>query len=50
MSRKSKDEGFRKWLIKKKNIEPAWLLTLGTKGTIMSYKREYTKSRKKRSR
>lgn len=38
-----RDMKFRKWLIEKKNIEPAYLLTLGTKSIIQSYRKEYLK-------
>lgn len=38
---------FRKWLREEKNIDDRILNALGTKGAIMSYKREYNKSKKR---
>ncbi len=43
-----KDKKFREWLEDKKNINSGLLLTLGTPGTIGSYKKEYLESKKKK--
>jgi hypothetical protein len=41
-----KDEGFRKWLEKDKNIVPTYLFAFGTPSLIGRYRKEYNQVRK----